>query len=177
MLKRKPPFFLCCGGVLGVGLVEIVRKAYSFVIFNYDPGDQILSLASLAAHVAHGPSLALYAMSACCDVSTPPALTRRSDLYQRRLVDADGSGGAMCSFRAEYSDSMCTRPEDDAWPAGSIGALSSEASVVDRQPSGAIEQFAIEQLMTAESKEGLQQLFVQHAHNNRPKQGCKGRPQ
>jgi hypothetical protein len=63
---------------------------------------------------------------------------------------------------------MCTRPEDDAWPAGSIGALSSEASVVDRQPSGAIEQFAIEQfeqLMTAESKEGLQQLFVQHAHN------------
>ena len=90
----------------------------------------------------------------------------------------------MCSFRAEYSDSMCTRPEDDAWPAGSIGmhplligALSSEASVVDRQPSGAIEQFAIEQLMTAESKEGLQQLFVQHAHNNRPKQGCKGRPQ
>jgi uncharacterized protein (DUF2235 family) len=98
-------------------------------------------------------------------------------LYQRRLVDADGSGEAMCSFRAEYSDSMCTRPEDDAWPAGSIGALSSEASVVDRQPSGAIEQFAIEQLMTAESKEGLQQLFVQHAHNNRPKQGCKGRPQ
>lgn len=69
------------------------------------------------------------------------------------------------------------RPEDDARPAGSIGALSSEASVVDRQPSGAIEQFAIEQLMTAESKEGLQQLFVQHAHNNRPKQGCKGRPQ
>jgi hypothetical protein len=78
LLKRKPPFFLCCGGVLGVGLVEIVRKAYSFVIFNYDPGDQILSLASLAAHVAHGPSLALYAMSVCCDVSTPPALTRRS---------------------------------------------------------------------------------------------------
>jgi hypothetical protein len=40
---------------------------------------------------------------------------------------------------------------------------------------GAIEQFAIEQLMTAKSKEGLQQLFVQRAHNNRPKQGCKGR--
>ena len=54
---------------------------------------------------------------------------------------------------------------------------SCEASVVDRQPSGAIEQFAIEQLMAAKSKEGLQQLFVQHAHNNRPKQGCKGRPQ
>ena len=56
-------------------------------------------------------------------------------------------------------------------------SASCEASVVDRQPSGAIEQFAIEQLMAAKSKEGLQQLFVQHAHNNCPKQGCKGRPQ
>jgi hypothetical protein len=63
---------------------------------------------------------------------------------------------------------LCAKSGPSKPPAaGSIGALSSEASVVDRQPSGAIEQFAIDQLMAAKSKEGLQQLFVQHAHNNR----------
>jgi len=35
---------------------------------------------------------------------------------------------------------------------------------------------AIDQLMAAKSKEGLQQLFVQHAHNDRPKQGRKCSP-
>jgi len=51
--------------------------------------------------------------------------------------------------------------------ANSINALSPEA----RSVSGA------HSLMAAKSKEGLQQLFVQHAHNNRPKQGRKCSPE
>lgn len=29
------------GGMFGEGLIENIRQAYSFLIFNYDPGDEI----------------------------------------------------------------------------------------------------------------------------------------
>jgi hypothetical protein len=87
--------------------------------------------------------------------------------------------------RARSKSPLCAKSRPSKPPvADPVDALSPEARsvsgcsfinpprVVDRRPSDAIDQ-----LMAAKSKEGLQQLFVQHAHNNRPKQGRKCSPE
>jgi uncharacterized protein (DUF2235 family) len=51
------------GGIIGSGLIENVREAYRFLIFNYDPGDQIFVSASLGVPLALRPSSAFCVMS------------------------------------------------------------------------------------------------------------------
>jgi uncharacterized protein (DUF2235 family) len=103
------------GGALGVGLVEIVRKAYSFLIFNYDPRDQIFVFGFSRGACSARTFIGLIRHVGVLRRLHAARIDEAIELYKRRLVDADGSGERMCEFRAAYSDSMCTRLEDDAW--------------------------------------------------------------
>ncbi len=103
------------GGILGAGLVEIVRKAYGFLIFNYDVGDQVLvfgfsrgafSARTFIGFLRHvGPLRRLHAAR----------IDEALDLYRQRLTGADGASERMRRFRANYSSNVCIGAEDDAW--------------------------------------------------------------
>lgn len=103
------------GGVFGAGLVDNVREAYRFLIFNYDPGDQIyvfgfsrgaFSARSFIGFVRHvGPLSRLHAAR----------IDEALELYQRRLKGADGAGETMRRFRADYAAAVCVGDDDDSW--------------------------------------------------------------
>jgi uncharacterized protein (DUF2235 family) len=103
------------GGALGVGLVEIVRKAYGFLIFNYDPDDQIFVFGFSRGACSARTFVGLIRHVGVLRRLHAARIDEAIKLYQRRLVDADGPGERMCKYRANYADSMCARPEDDAW--------------------------------------------------------------
>ena len=103
------------GGVFGVGLVDNVREAYRFLIFNYDPGDEIyvfgfsrgaFSARTFVGFVRHvGPLSRLHAAR----------IDEALGLYQRRLDGADGASEEMRKFRADYAAAVCVGDDDDSW--------------------------------------------------------------
>ncbi|HYI41990.1 MAG TPA: DUF2235 domain-containing protein [Allosphingosinicella sp.] len=103
------------GGVFGAGLVSNVREAYRFLIFNYDPGDEIyvfgfsrgaFSARTFIGFVRHvGPLSRLHVAR----------IDEALGLYEQRLGDADGAGERMRRFRADYSAEVCIGADDDSW--------------------------------------------------------------
>ena len=103
------------GGILGAGLLTNIREAYRFLIFNYDPGDEIFvfgfsrgaftarSFVGLVRYV--GPLRRLYAA----------LIDEAFDLYRARLENVEDFTGRMHKFRSDYAGRVCVSPEDDEW--------------------------------------------------------------
>lgn len=103
------------GGMFGTGLIDNVREAYRFLIFNYDPGDEIYvfgfsrgaySARTFVGFIRHvGPLRRLHA----------GRIDEALKLYEQRRDGRDGSSEAVRAFRAAYSDGVCIGAGDDDW--------------------------------------------------------------
>lgn len=103
------------GGMFGAGLVANVREAYRFLIFNYDPGDELFvfgfsrgaftarTFVGLLRHV--GPLRRLHAAR----------IDEALALYERRLGGDADAAEEMARFRSTYADGVCVGADDDRW--------------------------------------------------------------
>ena len=103
------------GGGWGWGLTENIREAYRFLIFNYDPGDEIFvfgfsrgaftarSFIGLVRYV--GPIRRLHAAR----------IDEALDLYHKRVKKENQSTEDIQRFRAEYSTDVLVNKEDEDW--------------------------------------------------------------
>lgn len=109
------------GGMFGWGLLENVREAYRFLIFNYDPGDEIFvfgfsrgafsarTFVGLMRHV--GPISRLHSAQ----------IDNAVNLYHQRVEDDDSaSENILRAFRTDYSSNVCISEEEDDWRAQNI---------------------------------------------------------
>ena len=108
------------GGMFGTGLVENVREAYRFLVFNYDPGDEIFVFGfSRGAYSARTFIGFLRAVGPL----RRPHVGRIDDalkLYQSRKENEAGSADALRQFRATYSDAVCIGKGDDDWRCANV---------------------------------------------------------
>lgn len=103
------------GGVFGVGLLTNMREAYRFLIFNYEPGDEIFifgfsrgayTARSFAGFIRHVGIL---------DINTASQIDKALDLYKAALSkDGDDHPNTM-KFRANYSTKVCVSEHDRQW--------------------------------------------------------------
>ncbi|ACS43233.1 phospholipase effector Tle1 domain-containing protein [Methylorubrum extorquens] len=103
------------GGMFGTGLIENVREAYRFLIFNYDPGDEVYvfgfsrgaySARSFVGFIRHvGPLHRLHV----------GRIDEALALYEKRQAGDGASEDDMRRFRADYSDKVCIGATDDQW--------------------------------------------------------------
>ena len=101
------------GGMFGYGLMDNVREAYRFLVFNYDPGDEIFvfgfsrgafSARTFIGFIRHvGPLHRLHV----------GRIDEAVGLYEDRLKGKDGSAEAMRKFRSTYSDKVCIGQGDE----------------------------------------------------------------
>lgn len=108
------------GGIFGAGLIYNIREAYRFLIFNYDPEDEIFvfgfsrgafsarSFIGLIRHV--GPLHRLHA----------GRIDEAMELYSQRSTGVSGSGDRMRAFRAAYADKVCIGADDDAYRCNNV---------------------------------------------------------
>src|SRR3546814_9702658 len=92
--------------MFGPGLIGNVREAYRFLVFNYDPGDEIyvfgfsrgaFSARTFIGFIRHvGPLHRLHV----------GRIDEAIELYRDRLEGKDGSAEAMRRFRSMYSDKV-----------------------------------------------------------------------
>lgn len=103
------------GGMFGTGLIDNVREAYRFLVFNYDPGDEIhvfgfsrgaYSARTFVGFIRHvGPLHRLHV----------GRIDEALDLYERRKEGKAGPDEAMRRFRAEFSGKVCIGAADEDW--------------------------------------------------------------
>ena len=103
------------GGMFGTGLIDNVREAYRFLVFNYDPGDEIyvfgfsrgaFSARTFVGFLRHvGPLHRLHV----------GRIDEAIELYERRREGKGGTDDAMRRFRSNFSDKVCIGDADDAW--------------------------------------------------------------
>lgn len=108
------------GGMFGTGLIENVREAYRFLIFNYDPGDEIFvfgfsrgaySARTFVGFIRHvGPLRRLNA----------GRIDEALKLYESHGKGETGSVEALRAFRARYSDGVCIGSDDDSWRCANV---------------------------------------------------------
>jgi len=108
------------GGMFGAGLVEHVRDAYRFLIFNFDAGDEIyvfgfsrgaFSARSFVGFLRHvGPLRRLHA----------GRIDEALELYRHRLDERDGADAELRQFRADFSSDVCIGRSDDAWRCANV---------------------------------------------------------
>lgn len=101
------------GGGLGWGVTENIREAYRFLIFNYDPGDEIFVFGfSRGAFTARsfiglvhlvGPIRRLHASR----------IDEALDLYHGRVKTEDGASQKLQAFRAAYSSNVLIDESDE----------------------------------------------------------------
>jgi uncharacterized protein (DUF2235 family) len=106
------------GGMFGSGLIQNVREAYRFLIFNYDPGDEIFvfgfsrgafsarTFVGLLRHV--GPLRRLHA----------GRIDEAMKLYEKRLNGGDDAVAKLRGFRAKYAGGVCIDADDDTFRCG-----------------------------------------------------------
>lgn len=108
------------GGMFGYGLMDNVREAYRFLVFNYDPGDEIFvfgfsrgafSARTFIGFIRHvGPLHRLHV----------GRIDEAVGLYEDRLKGKDGSAEAMRKFRSTYSDKVCIGQGDEDWRCSNV---------------------------------------------------------
>ena len=103
------------GGWFGKGLIDKVREAFRFLIFNYDSADEIFvfgySRGAFSARTFVG------FLRYVGPLSRPHVdrIDEALDLYIQRLENVPGASERMAEFRAKYSSGVCISPEDEDW--------------------------------------------------------------
>ena len=108
------------GGGLGMGLLTNLREAYRFLIFNYEPGDEIFvfgfsrgayTARSFAGFIRHVGVL---------DINSASQINEALTLYKAALSKDGDDHPRTMRFRADYSSKVCVSDHDRQWRCNNI---------------------------------------------------------
>lgn len=103
------------GGIFGMGLLTNLREAYRFLIFNYEPGDEIFvfgfsrgafTARSFAGFIRHAGIL---------DINSASQIDKALTLYKAALLKEGDDHPRTMKFRATYSSKVCVSEHDRQW--------------------------------------------------------------
>lgn len=102
------------GGVFGKGIVDNLADGYRFLIFNYQPGDEIYVFGfSRGAYTARS----FVGLLSTCGILLPREASRATEavlLYQQRDNSQEFKDRAM-KFRHQYSPHVCVSDDENTW--------------------------------------------------------------
>lgn len=100
-------------GATGKGLMDKLRSAYRFLIFNYEPGDQIFAFGFSRGAFTARSFLGFIRHAGILDVVSANKIDKAIELYRKAPAGETGkeSGQAM-RFRLKYCRSVCVSEKD-----------------------------------------------------------------
>ena len=100
------------GSLFGLGLYKNIEQAYQFLIFNYDPGDEIYVFGFSRGAFTARSFIGFVKYVGIIERHNAIQITNAIDLYKNRK---DNLGLYMNDFKAKYSSHICLSPEEDQW--------------------------------------------------------------
>jgi uncharacterized protein (DUF2235 family) len=120
------------GGLFGEGLIDKIVDAYTFLIFNYDPGDELFifgfSRGAFTARAFVGFVRSLGIMQRRHATRIAEAVK----LYQARTAASGHDTEELLRFRYECSPEVCVDLEEVAWRVENCAGYSTGKSLVAR---------------------------------------------
>ena len=101
------------GGWFGAGLLENVREAFRFLIFNYDAGDEIFVFGFSRGAFSARTFLGFIRYVGPLNRPHVDRIDEALKLYVQRLENVPGARERMAEFRSKYSSSVCISPDDE----------------------------------------------------------------
>jgi uncharacterized protein (DUF2235 family) len=103
------------GGILGEGMLSIIREAYRFLIFNYTAGDEIYAFGfSRGAYTARS-FIGFIRHAGILDAAYANQIDRAIDIYRRAPAGQVGSESREAiAFRFKNCTGICVSEEDQA---------------------------------------------------------------
>ena len=118
--KWKQSFERITGGIMGWGLLDNIREAYRFLIFNYELRDEIYVFGfSRGAYTARS-FIGLLACASVIRRKDASQIENAVQLYRNRLrTDAEYQRHRL-TFRAKYVPDMVVSEDEDMWRAENV---------------------------------------------------------
>lgn len=120
------------GGLFGGGLIDKIVDGYTFLVFNYEPGDEIFVFGfSRGAFTAR----AFVGMVRQVGILQRKHATRIGDAVELYKQHKPGDGHdtePLLRFRAEFSPQLCIDEEEDAWRVANLPGYKTGAAAVLR---------------------------------------------
>lgn len=118
------------GGALGEGLLENLREAYRFLIFNYSAGDEIYCFGFSRGGFTAMAFAGLIRSIGILPTSSANEIDRGIKLYRESAVSAGVDSERLCDFRAQYCPQYCVSVDEIAWRIANIPGWTEEGSSV-----------------------------------------------
>jgi uncharacterized protein (DUF2235 family)/phage tail protein X len=119
------------GGLFGDGLIDKIIDAYTFLIFNYEPGDELYVFGfsrgafTARAFVGFVRNLGIIQRKHAARIADAVAL------YKQHKAGDGHNTPALLDFRWKYSPEICVDVEEDAWRAKNCaGYMTGRALIV-----------------------------------------------
>lgn len=112
------------GGVFGQGLVQNLREAYRFLIFNYDPGDEIFVFGFSRGAFSARSFIGLIRQVGPLQRLHVGRIDEAIEHYQNQERGQDDADEDLRAFRAKYSGAVCIGSGDDQWRCDNIDGYS-----------------------------------------------------
>lgn len=103
------------GGLFGEGLVDKIADAYTFLAFNYEPGDEIFVFGFSRGAFTARAFVGMIRQVGIVQRKHASAIADAVRLYQTRTAGEDHDAERFLTFRATYSPQLCIDPNEDAW--------------------------------------------------------------
>ncbi len=105
------------GGAFGAGLQRIIHNAYRFLIFNYQPGDEIFVFGFSRGAFTARSFVGYLRCAGILNVFDARQIENAWTLYQRYADTIDDDPPEVLRFRAQYCPSLCLNQAEIDWRA------------------------------------------------------------
>ncbi len=103
------------GGAFGKGMLDNIREAYRFLLFNYEPGDHIFAFGFSRGAFTARSFVGFIRHAGILNVDSAKDIDRAIDLY-RAVFKGDGDDAPRTlEFRSRFSSQVCVSEWDRDW--------------------------------------------------------------
>jgi len=103
------------GGAFGKGLVQNIREAYRFLLFNYQPEDEIFVFGFSRGAFTARSFIGFIRAVGILTVNDAAQINEAWELYEKHAVRADDDPEALLEFRSRFCPGLCTSEGEQAW--------------------------------------------------------------
>jgi uncharacterized protein (DUF2235 family)/phage tail protein X len=105
------------GGLFGEGLIDKLEDAYTFLAFNYEPGDELFVFGFSRGAFTARAFVGFVRNLGIIQRKHAARIAEAVKLYKERKAGSGPDGEELLRFRWKYSPEICVDVEEDEWRA------------------------------------------------------------
>lgn len=120
------------GGLFGEGLLDKIVDAYTFLVFNYEPGDELFIFGFSRGAFTARAFVGFVRNLGIIQRRHAARIADGVDLYKKHKPGADHLAPELLDFRWKYSPEICIDTKEDGWRVANCAGYVAGAAVVVR---------------------------------------------